>query len=102
MSKKIVTISRRFGRGGRSIGKEAAGRLQVEYYDKELIKEVAEKTGFCPEFIEEQGEYAPGRTMLSYAFAYHGPQESPAVMNAADLLWMMQRQVILELTEKGP
>lgn len=46
MSKTIITISREFGSGGRSIGKAVAKALNIPYYDRELINEVAEKTGF--------------------------------------------------------
>ena len=48
MDKKIITISRQFGSAGRSIGKKVAQELGIPYYDKELIKQVAEKTGFSP------------------------------------------------------
>lgn len=41
---KIVTISREFGSGGRTIGKAVAQKLGVPYYDKALIKQVAEET----------------------------------------------------------
>lgn len=102
METKIITISREFGSGGRSIGKEVANRLNIPYYDKELIKQVAEKTGFRPEFIEEQGEYAPGNTLFSYAAAFPVPRDIMGGMSAADFLWVMQRQVILDLAEKGP
>ena len=60
MTKSIITVSREFGSGGRTIAHKVAERLGVPYYDKELIKAVAEKTGFDPKFIEERGEYAPG------------------------------------------
>ena len=49
---KIITISREFGSGGRSIGKEAAKRLEIPYYDKELIKEVAVYRGFARQYID--------------------------------------------------
>jgi len=48
MKKTIITISREFGSGGRTIGHQVAERLGYPYYDKELIKTVAEKTGFDP------------------------------------------------------
>ena len=57
MTKSIITVSREFGSGGRTIAHKVAERLGVPYYDKELIKAVAEKTGFDPKFIEERGEY---------------------------------------------
>ena len=45
MRKNIITISREFGSGGRTIGKEVAKRLNIPFYDKELIEKVAEKNG---------------------------------------------------------
>ena len=62
---------------------------------------MAEKTGFAPQYIEEQGEYAPGKTGLSYVFAPPGGQDTMNGLNAADYLWIMQRQAVLELAEKG-
>lgn len=74
MTKSIITVSREFGSGGRTIAHKVAERLGVPYYDKELIKAVAEKTGFDPKFIEERGEYAPGRTIFSMLPVFDGTQ----------------------------
>ena len=68
MSKRIITISREFGSGGRAIGKQVAERLGIAYYDKELIEKIAEGTGFSKEFIQEYGEHAPGKNIFSYSF----------------------------------
>ena len=65
MKKSIITISREFGSGGRTIGHQVADKLGYPYYDKELIKKVAEKTGFDPNYVEEYGEYSPGKSLLS-------------------------------------
>lgn len=48
MKKKIITVSREFGSGGRTIGKTVAQRLNIPYYDKELVKQVALESGFDP------------------------------------------------------
>ena len=58
MTNKVITISRQFGSGGRTIGKAVAERLGIPYYDKELVDAVAKESGFSHEFIEEIGEYA--------------------------------------------
>ena len=58
MKKSIITVSREFGSGGRTIGKTVAQRLGIPYYDKELVKQVALESGFDPKYIEEQGEFA--------------------------------------------
>lgn len=44
MSKRIITIGRQFGCGGRMIGNELAKRLNINCYDKGLIKLAAEHT----------------------------------------------------------
>ena len=44
--KKIITISREFGSGGRTVGKLVAEKMGYKYYDKEIIEQVAEETGF--------------------------------------------------------
>ena len=53
MSKRIITISREFGSGGRFIGEEVAKKLGMAYYDKNVITEIAEKSGLSPEYIQE-------------------------------------------------
>ena len=59
MSKRIITISREFGSGGRTIGKEVAQKLGYSYYDKELVRQVAVETGFDEKYIEQAGEVCP-------------------------------------------
>lgn len=103
MSKNIITVSREFGSGGRSVGKRVAELLGVPYYDKELVKQVALETGFDERFIEQQGEYAsPWRNLFSYAFSGAGNHQPMNGLTAEDFLWAMQCKVILELAEKGP
>ena len=103
MSKNIITVSREFGSGGRSVGKRVAELLGVPYYDKELVKQVALQTGFDEKFIEQQGEYAsPWRSLFSYAFSGVGNHQPMNGLSAEDFLWAMQCKVILDLADKGP
>ena len=102
MKKNIITISRQFGSGGRTVGHLVAEKLGIPFYDKELVEQIALESGFAPKFVEEHGEHSPGRSLLSYAFA---PQGVPGVMNGlstADFLWNIQCSAILQLAEKGP
>ena len=102
MEKKVITISREFGSGGRTIGRMVAEKLGIPFYDKELVEQVALESGFAPTFVEEHGEHSPSKSFFSYAFA---PQGVPGVMNglsSADFLWNIQCSVILQLAEKGP
>ena len=102
MEKKIITISREFGSGGRTIGRKVAEELGIPFYDKELVDQIAMESGFAPKFVEEHGEHSPSGSLFSYAFA---PQGVPGIMNGlstADFLWNIQCNVILQLADKGP
>ena len=102
MEKKIITISREFGSGGRTIGHKLADALGIPFYDKELVDHIALESGFAPKYVEEHGEHSPGKSFFSYAFA---PQGIPGVMNglsSADFLWNIQCNVILQLADRGP
>lgn len=101
MAYRIITISRQFGSGGRSIAKKLAEKLGFDYYDKELVKQVSVETGFAPEYIEEKGEYAQTRSKLSYLFSNVGTAGIMSGMSVSDYLYTMQRKVILDLAEKG-
>ena len=102
MGTKIITISREFGSGGRSIGREVANRLGIPFYDKELVEQIALESGFSTAFVEENGEHSPGRSRFAYAFSH---QSVPGVMNGmstADFLWTIQCNVIMQLADQGP
>lgn len=96
MKKRIITISREFRSGGRTIGKMLAERLGIPCYDKELIEKLSQATGFDPKYIEEQGEYAPSKNLFSYAFVGRNING----MSVSDYLWNEQRKKILELAEQ--
>ncbi len=100
MKKKIITVSRQFGSGGRTIAKALAEKLGYAYYDSELVERVAKETGFDPSYIADAGEYAPGRSIFSYAVSTSVPAASRG-MNASDYLWSAQCKIILEIAEKG-
>ena len=98
MKKNIITISREFGSGGRTVGRKLAERLNIPFYDGEIIEKVHEETGFSQEVIKEQGEHSPTKSIFSYAFV--GRDVNGISIN--DYVWNAQRKIILDLAEKGP
>ena len=103
MTKKVITISRAFGSGGRTIGKEVAKRLNIPYYDKELVDKVAEESGFHADFIEEAGEYAPVTNSFLFNIAVSpNPLSMMNTMSMADQLFVCQTNVIRRLADEGP
>lgn len=98
MKHRIITISREFGSGGRTIGKLAAQRLGIPCYDQELIEKIAEKSGFSKDYIKNTEEASSRGGWFANALA----GRSFAGSSNQDYLWAVQRKTILELAEQGP
>ena len=96
MAKRIITISREFGSGGRFIGEEVAKKLGIAYYDKNIINEIAEMSGLSPDYIQVNAELSPKRGLFAYAFA----GRDITGKSVEDMVYEAQRKVILDLAEK--
>lgn len=97
MKKRIITISRQFGSGGRTIGKLVAEKLSIPCYDSELIEKLAEKSGFAKEYVAEHGEYTAHGNWFVNAFSTSNNANYPTNQ---DYLWNIQSKIILELGEQ--
>ena len=64
----VITIGRQFGSGGRELGKMLAERFGIEYYDKKLLAEAAQRAGMSPEVFERHDERMPNLMGSSLAF----------------------------------
>ena len=98
MEKRIITISREFGSGGRFIGEEVARKLGIAYYDKNIISQIAEKSGLSPEYIQENAELSPKKGLFAYALA----GRDITGKSVEDMVYEAQRKVILDLAKKEP
>ncbi len=96
MAKRIITISREFGSGGRFIGEEVAKKLGMKYYDRDIIAQIAEQSGFSPEYIKENAELSPKKGLFAYAFS----GRDSTGKSVEDMLYEAQRKVILDIAEK--
>lgn len=96
MTKRIITISREFGSGGRYIGEEVANKLGIKYYDKDIIGQIARKSGFSTEYIQKNSELSPKKGVFAYAFA----GRDITGKSVEDMVYEVQRKVILEIAEK--
>lgn len=99
-SNYIITISREFGSGGREIGKILAKQLGFHYYDSELIKLAAEKSGYTPEYIEQHEQALKNPVLHDFYTWYAGPVEQ-ADLPKVDQLFQMESALIHELSQKG-
>ena len=96
MAKRIITISREFGSGGRFIGEEVAKQLGIAYYSENIIDQIAQQSGLSPEYIEENAELSPKKGLFAYAFS----GRDITGKSVDDMLYEAQRKVILELADK--
>lgn len=94
MLNRVITISREFGCGGRTIGKKVAEKLGIPCYDAKLIQKIAEESGYTADYIKEEGEDASGG-WLSTVFT-----DRTMGLTNQDKLWNIQSRVIEELAEK--
>ena len=98
MAKRIITISREFGSGGRFIGEETAKKLGIAFYDREIIAKVADDLGLSEKYVADRGEYAPSKNIFSYAFIGRDINGN----SIADQIYSYQQKIIKELAAKEP
>lgn len=104
MKKKIITISRQFGSGGRGIGKKLAERLAVPFYDKELIELASKESGIDERVFKSEGEET-GRfyqVLGAIGFALGSPAGGIYEYSINDELYLAQAHVIEQVAQEGP
>ncbi|MDO4545148.1 MAG: cytidylate kinase-like family protein [Bacillota bacterium] len=99
--KKIITISREFGSGGRLIGKRLAEKLDVPYYDKELLDRIAEESGFCKEMMEDAEMKAKNSFLYSLASAMGTGEAGPESLSLNERFFLAQFDTIRKIAEEG-
>ena len=95
----IITISREFGSGGRELGKRLAEILEYDYYDKEIIAEIAKRHDVDENYVDYALENHAWQT---YSLSFHHSFMSPVYINSPDTkLLREQRKVIEEIADHG-
>lgn len=95
----IITIGREFGSGGREIGKRLAEALNLPYYDREIITEIAKNSKLDEKYVETVLESG---FSSSYYFTFAQTLANSAVFTNSVAVNVLaeQRKVILKLAEK--
>ena len=75
-----------------------AKKLGIAYYDKNIINEIAKKSGLSPEYVQESAELSPKKGLFAYVLT----GRDITGKSVEDLGYEAQRKVILELAEKEP
>lgn len=102
--KKIITISRQYGSGGREIGKKLAEEFNIPFYDNELITRAAKESGFAVEAFEKAEEKATNSLLYSIAMGMnaYGTQEfGYASLSLDDRIYLAQSDIIRKVADEG-
>lgn len=100
--KKLVTISREYGSGGRVIGKLVAEKLGVQFYDKEIIDMAVAESGFSREMIESAELKAKSSFAYSLASTVSfGESVSGSALSVNEKLFLAQFEVIKKIGEQS-
>ena len=104
--KKIITIGRELGSGGRTIGKMVANRLGIPYYDRELIDKAAENSGLATQYIESSEQRITNSFLYNLAmgtsYGYGILQNANRqTLPLSEQIYEAQREVITKLANQG-
>ena len=102
---RVITIGRQFGSGGRAIGKKVAEKLGIPFYDKELIKHMAQESGLSHEILNDYDEKPTNSFLYSLslgAYAYGNSFTGIPDMPMSDKIFVIQSDVIKDIAKKGP
>lgn len=103
--KKVITISRQYGSGGREIGKKLADQLGIPFYDNELIERAAKESGFSTAAFENAENKATNSLLYSIAMgmnAYGNQELGFAHLSLDDRIYLAQSEVIRSIADEGP
>ena len=103
--KKVITISRQYGSGGREIGNKLANRLGIPFYDNELIDRAAKESGFSTVAFENAENKATNSLLYSIAMgmnAYGNQELGFAHLSLDDRIYIAQSDVIRNVAQEGP
>lgn len=98
--RRLVTISREYGSGGRLIGALVADKMGIPFYDKEIIDMAVEKSGLSREIIETAELRAKNSITYSFASAMTiGEGFAADTISINEKLFLAQSDVIRQIGE---
>lgn len=98
----LITISRQYGSGGKEIAEIIAKKMNVRYYDRQIVYLAAEKVGNCDmslETILEESYKTPNRILALGSDLSIGLGMSP--IPSYNKMYWEQARIIREIASKG-
>lgn len=100
MKKKIITIERQYGSGGSIIGKLAAEKLGIKYYNREILELTAQKCGLSTEYLESAEENVPKSFLYSLMLSANPAKSLEDNLPLSDKVFLMESRIITEIAAK--
>ena len=98
--RKIITIGREFGSGGRELGRRLSEHLGIAYYDQEIIAEIAKRTALSEAYVRQITENRP---LTSFPIHFGGRfcALSDPLLQQSISIYSEQHRLLCELAEKS-
>lgn len=98
MSKKIITISRQYGSGGRLIAQKLSKKLEIPFYDQALIDMAAKESGYEAELFEHVDEHSNN---WFYNLSMFGNSTAMQDLPLNDKIFLAQSSIIRKVADEG-
>ena len=98
--KIIITIGRELGSGGREIGMKLSEKLNIPFYDKEILEKAAKESGYSEEIFEKHDEKPTSSFLYALAMgvnAFNQNYQRPLMLE----IYLAQFETIKKLAEEG-
>lgn len=92
----IITISREYAAGGRSIAKRLSELLEIPWYDKDFVKETVLRSGFSEEDVLREGEELSSRQIFLDSIL----NSMVSYTSSGDAIFQAQKEAILTLAKE--
>ena len=100
MDNVIITINRQFCSGGNYVGKKLAEKLDIPFYDKELVNLAAKEAGYAESAFEKVDEVATNSLLYSLIMGVHNSAQA-GMMPDNDKLFNIQADIIRKAANEG-
>lgn len=94
MEKYIVTIGREFGSMGRPIGLKLAERLNIDYFDRDIVEAAADKMNLPVSTVSNEEETSNPYYSMIFPLGLENEKRKNDIFRA-------QRQIIMDFAQKG-
>lgn len=98
MKNRIISIGCEYGSGGPAIGKIIAEDLGIEYYDRDLIDQIIERTGVSQHLLELADAGIDVKGKSKNGISAGGPTK---YTNLTERLVYIQQQVVRKLVDRS-